>query len=68
MIPTNQLLAQIIGSIKEQQTVIAESAVLRPSSSKLMTGLAAGKYQGLQLALDVIDNVLRDDFEKEQSS
>lgn len=68
MIPTNQLIALIISSIKEQQAAIAESAVLRPSTEAMVTGLTAGKYQGLAAALVIIDEVLREDVKQEKFS
>jgi hypothetical protein len=63
-----KLITLLISVLKEQQTAIAESAVLRPSVEPLFQGITAGKYQGIQIALDAIDAVLRDDINMEKRS
>ena len=68
MISDSRLTALLISRIKEQQAEIAESAMLRPESDPLKTGVLAGRYQGLQNALDTLDRILRDDDEQEKRS
>lgn len=64
----SQVIARLIGAIKEQQFQLAEAGMLRPSSDPMVTGLNAGKWQGLQLAHDSLLAILRDDDEKEKRS
>lgn len=60
----NEIVARLIGALKQKQGEIAESSMLRPSSDAMTTGLYAGRYQGLQVALDTIDALLRDEYEE----
>ena len=41
---------------------------MRPKADPFEHGVQAGKYQGVQLALDIIENILRDENEKELSA
>lgn len=64
----DQILARFIGQIKQQQAELAEASMLRPKRELFGLGEAAGKYQGLQTALDILDDIIRDKDEKENKA
>lgn len=60
-------IAKFVAELKAQQDEIAKSVVLNPRDETLAYGVLAGRYQGIQNALDTLDNILRDDTEENQS-
>lgn len=62
------LIAQFISEVKKEQAGIAEAAMLRPKRELFSLGETSGVYQGLQKALDILDDVLSKDLEKERKS
>lgn len=60
-------IAKFVAELKAQQDEIAKSVVLNPRDEPLAYGVLAGRYQGIQNALDTLDNILRDDTEENQS-
>jgi len=42
--------------------------MLRPKSDPFEHGVQTGRYQGLQLALETLESLLRDDLKEEQKS
>ena len=60
-------IAKFVAELKAQQDEIAKSVVLNPRGEALAYGVLAGRYQGIQNALDTLDNILRDDTEENQS-
>ena len=60
-------IAKFVAELKAQQDEIAKSVVLNPRDEALSYGVLAGRYQGIQNALDTLDNILRDDNEENQS-
>jgi hypothetical protein len=64
----SRFITQLISLLKEQQAAIAEDAMLRPKSKRFEAGTIAGRYQGVQMALDTVDALLRDNYEKETRS
>ena len=60
-------IAKFVAELKAQQDEIAKSVVLNPRDETLDYGVLAGRYQGIQNALDTLDNILRDDNEENQS-
>jgi len=60
------LISKYIGVIKDQQQGVAEASMMRPKSDPFEHGVQAGRYQGLQLALETLDSLLRDTIEEEQ--
>ena len=58
-------LQKYVSALKERQSEIAEGAMERPASDLVGYGVQAGRYQGVQLALDTLDSILRDAYEKE---
>ena len=60
------LVSKFIAAIKDQQRDVAESAMLRPKSDPFEHGVQTGRYQGLQLALETLESLLRDDLKEEQ--
>ena len=55
----------LIGLLKEKQRALADDAMVYPQADQFNHGLQVGRHQGVQLALDLIDSILRDDLEKE---
>jgi len=64
----DQILVKFIGRIKQLQAELAEASMLRPKHDLFGLGEAAGNYQGLQKALDTLDDTIRDKDEKERSA
>jgi len=64
----DQILVKFIGQIKQLQAELAEASMLRPKRDLFGLGEAAGNYQGLQKALDKLDDIIRDKDEKERSA
>lgn len=62
---STQLIAQLIGLIKKEKEGMAEAAMLFPKPLPFEHGMQAGKYQGLERALEILESLLRDDLEKE---
>jgi len=60
------LVSKFIALLKDQQAAIAESAMLRPKSDPFEHGVQSGRYQGIQLALETLESLLRDDLKEEQ--
>jgi hypothetical protein len=63
-----QFIAQLLSALKEQQRDLAESAMLHPKPDLFGHGQTVGRWQGLKDALDTIDAILRDEYEKERNS
>ena len=59
------IIQKYVAELKAQQQEIATSTLIRPHSEMLHYGVMAGRYQGIQNALDVLDSILRDETEKE---
>lgn len=55
------MLEQLVHLIKQEQAEIARSNVLHPNPDNYM--LMAGKYQGLQTALDLMDQLLQENVD-----
>lgn len=62
------MIGRLISELKRAQEEIATAGMMRPKADPFEHGVQAGKYQGVQLALDIIENLLRDENEKEKSS
>jgi len=62
------LINAFIGEVRRVQAEDAEAALLRPKRDLFGLGETAGNYQGLQRALDILDDVLSDQLEKEIKS
>lgn len=62
------IVARLIGAIKDQQADIAEAAMMKPVPELFECGVRAGRYQGLQTALEILESILRDDEDKEKFS
>ena len=57
----DKVLATIVARLKETQLEIARNNCMYPKND----ASEAGKYQGLELALEIIEGTLRDTYEKE---
>jgi hypothetical protein len=68
MLDRSQLTQRLIGAIKEQQAEISTSAMMRPDNDIHKVGVLAGRYQGLQSALDTLEAILSDEYDKEKYS
>lgn len=64
----DHVVGRIIQAIKEQQQDIAVGLAIRPKVEVLAYGVEAGKYQGLEAALETISQVLNDLDQKEKHS
>lgn len=60
------LVSKFIAVIKDQQLGVAEASMMRPKSDPFEHGVQAGRYQGLQLALETLESLLRDDLNAEK--
>ena len=67
MATESTIIQRLMGAIHDQQTSIAEAGMLRPETEVLRYGVQAGKYQGLQMALDILSDILSDNDEKERA-
>ena len=64
----SQIIAKFIGETKREMADIAESAMLRPKSELFALGESAGRYQGLQKSLDILEDILSDKLKEERLS
>jgi hypothetical protein len=64
----SQIIQALLSAIKGQQAEIAESAMMTPRAEPFAHGMQVGVYQGLQQALETLNAILRDDYEKEKHS
>ena len=60
----DNFIAKFVAELKAQQDEIAKNVVLQPRVETLDYGVLAGRYQGIQNALDTLDKILRDDPEE----
>lgn len=61
-------IVNFIREVKEQMAAHAEAAMLRPRPEPFAFGVTAGVYQGLQKSLDILDQIIGDQLEKEKHS
>lgn len=64
----DQLTSRFIGEAKQALAEIAEDAMLFPKSEPFGHGEQVGKYQGLKFALEILEDLMRDNLEKERNS
>lgn len=57
------MIETFIQQIKQRQAEISLGAMQRPSTEQGLTMLTAGRWQGLQEALDILEYVIRDQEE-----
>lgn len=62
------LVSKLISELKSEQQAIAEGAMLRPKSEPFEHGVQSGKYQGIQIALNTLESLLRDTLNEELQS
>jgi len=60
-------IGRFIGEVKSELTTSAKDAMLFPKSEPFDHGVQVGRYQGLQLALDILETMLRDNLEAENN-
>ena len=65
---SDQLITRFIGEAKAALAQIAEDSMSFPKSDPFGHGEQCGRYQGLKLALEIMEDVLRDNYEKEKRS
>lgn len=63
-----QIITRLIGALKDQMADLAENAMLMPKPDLFGQGLTAGRYQGITQALNTVEAILRDDYDKELKS
>ena len=61
-------ITTFIGEVKRNLAEMAEGAMQFPKADPFEHGVQCGRHQGVQLALDILDNILRDNLEKEKRS
>ena len=61
-------IGRFIGEVKQTLTHQAEDAMTLPKADPFEHGVVAGEYRGLQRALNILENLLRDTDEKEKLS
>ena len=64
---SDRLVMQFIGEVKKTLTQHAEDAMILPKPSPFEHGLVAGEYRGLQRALDILDDLMRDINDKDDT-
>lgn len=57
---------KFIAVMKAEQEQIAQGAMIRPNADNY--AIQAGKYQGIQFALDALESIMCDTYEKEKHS
>ena len=62
------IVGRFITDVKKTLEEHAEDSMVFPKSEPFDHGRQVGVYQGLRLALDHLENILRDNTEKEQRS
>lgn len=62
----NKLLHKFRAELEAKQKEIAVAEMLRPHLDAVH-GVIAGKYQGIQIALDTLEDLLRDQQEEDQA-
>lgn len=65
---THSVAMKFISEVREHMKEHAENTMLWPKRELFGMGESVGKYQGLQTALDIMDNILNDKLEKEKYS
>lgn len=65
---SDQTISVFIGEAKKALAGMAEGAMQFPKADPFEHGVQCGRHQGVQFALDILDNILRDKFEKESNS
>lgn len=65
---SDNTIQRFIGEVKETLAATATDSMLFPKPEPFGHGVQCGNYQGLQRALDILDNILRGDEEKEKHS
>lgn len=65
---SDQVLQKFIQEARAASTEIAIGAVTFPKGDLFQYGVEVGKFQGLNLALEILDTILRGDVDKEKRS
>ena len=65
---TTKTITSYIGEMKRVMAEHAEAAMLRPKHDLFGQGETSGVYQGMQKSLDILEDILRDNFEQEKQS
>jgi len=64
---SHQVINIFIGKAKTELAEHAAGAMLMGTSDLFQYGVAAGKYRGILFALELLEQCMRDDLEKEQN-
>jgi hypothetical protein len=65
---SDKLIPQFIGEVKVALAEIAQDSMQFPKRDPFEHGTQCGRYQGLNLALEILESVVREDIEKEKRS
>lgn len=61
-------IPKFVAELKAQQQELALAAMTQPRSELVHYGVMAGRHQGIQLALDTLDSIMRDELNQEKHS
>ena len=62
----SQIIARLVGAIKDTMRETADSCMLQPFEAEKMA-VVIGRYQGMKASLEILDSILRDNDEKERA-
>lgn len=65
---SEKTITRFIGEAKDSLNQIANDSMKYPKADPFEHGIQAGKYQGLLFALEILEDILRDNFDKESKS
>lgn len=65
---SDKLISRFIGEAKQALAQIAADSMQFPKADPFGHGEQVGRWQGLNLALELLEDVLREDTEKEKRS
>ena len=60
---SDRLINKFIGEVKHAQTELAADAMEFPKQTPFEHGAQCGAYQGLKLALDILESIIQDTHE-----
>lgn len=65
---SEKIIQLFISKTMENMVNLAEGTMNAPPEDPFRFGQLSGRYQGMRMALDILDSVLRDSDEKERNS
>lgn len=65
---SDKLITRFVSEARQALTQIAIDSMMFPKADPFSHGEQVGKYQGLNFALELLEDILCDDREKERNS